>query len=125
MLSIPTWTTSLPRPASKGPVSSGNFFFPKSEPLILAGDFNEPPDAAVYQAMLETDHRLLDTWRAVHPRDYDPPTQHDFTGRPRGHRIDWILVTAPFRVTKAEIIEYNHEGRYLSDHFPYLAEVEY
>ncbi len=101
------------------------FFQDKKEPLILAGDFNEPPDAAVYQEMVRPDRRLLDTWRAVHPKDYDPPTQHDFTGEPRGHRIDWILISDPFRVINAAIVDYNHQGRYPSDHFPYLAEVEY
>jgi endonuclease/exonuclease/phosphatase family metal-dependent hydrolase len=101
------------------------FFLPKPEPLILVGDFNEPPDAAVYEEMTRPGRRLADSWRAVHPRDYDPPTQHDFFGQPRGHRIDWILISAPFQVTKAEIVEYNFQGRYPSDHFPYVAEVEY
>jgi endonuclease/exonuclease/phosphatase family metal-dependent hydrolase len=49
------------------------FFLPKPEPLILAGDFNEPPDAAVYEEMTRPGRRLADSWRAVHPRDYDPP----------------------------------------------------
>jgi len=101
------------------------FFLEKTEPLILVGDFNEPPGAAVYQEMIGPGRRLSDTWRALHPQGCDLPTQHDFGGKPRGQRIDWILITAPFRVTKAEIVGYNQRGRYPSDHFPYAVEVKY
>jgi endonuclease/exonuclease/phosphatase family metal-dependent hydrolase len=101
------------------------FFADKSQPLILVGDFNEPPDAAVFQELAGPGRRLADTWRALHPQGPEPSTQHNFEGQPRGHRIDWILVTAPFQVTKAEVVVYNHSGRYPSDHFPYIAEVDY
>jgi endonuclease/exonuclease/phosphatase family metal-dependent hydrolase len=101
------------------------FCLQKNLPLILAGDFNEPPDAAVYQELTGQDLGLVDTWRTSHAPDHNPPTQHDFAGQPRGHRIDWILISVPFQVTKAEVVEYNHRGRYPSDHFPYVVEVEY
>jgi endonuclease/exonuclease/phosphatase family metal-dependent hydrolase len=101
------------------------FFLKKTEPLILAGDFNEPPDGAVFQQLTGPGSPLLDSWRALHPPGHDPPTQHNFDGMPRGYRIDWILVTAPFRVTKAEVVGYNDGGRYPSDHFPYFVEVDY
>jgi endonuclease/exonuclease/phosphatase family metal-dependent hydrolase len=101
------------------------FFADQDRPLILAGDFNEPPDGAVYQEFTGPGRRLADTWRALHPPGQDPPTQHHFDGQPRGHRIDWILATPPFRVTKAAVVKYNSAGRYSSDHFPYIAEVEY
>ena len=101
------------------------FFLEKPAPLILAGDFNEPPDAAVFHELAGPDRRLADTWRALHPQGPEPSTQHNFDGQSRGHRIDWILVTDPFRVTKAEVVVYNKSGRYPSDHFPYVAEVEY
>ena len=101
------------------------FFLEKKEPLILVGDFNEPPDAAVFRELTGPACRLVDTWRALNPSGLEPPTQHNFDGQPRGHRIDWILITEPFRVTKAEVVGYNRSGRYPSDHFPYIAEVEY
>jgi len=101
------------------------FCLEKNAPLILAGDFNEPPDAAVYQELTRPAPGLVDTWRALHPAGHNPPTQHNFDGQPRGHRIDWILVTDPFRVIKTEVVGYNHAGRYPSDHFPYIVEVEY
>jgi endonuclease/exonuclease/phosphatase family metal-dependent hydrolase len=101
------------------------FFADQDRPLILAGDFNEPPDGAIFQEFTGPGRGLADTWRALHPPGQDPPTQHHFDGLPRGHRIDWILATPPFRVTKAAVVRYNSAGRYPSDHFPYIAEVEY
>ncbi len=101
------------------------FFLKRQEPLMLVGDFNEAPDEAVYQELTGSGSRLFDTWRVHHAPGHEPPTQHNFDGQPRGHRIDWILITPPFQVSGAEIVEYNNAGRYPSDHFPYLAEVEY
>ena len=102
-----------------------DFFVARQEPLMLVGDFNEAPDAAVYQELTGSGSRLYDTWRLLHAPGHESPTQHNFDGHPRGHRIDWILITHPFQVTEAEIVAYNNAGRYPSDHFPYLAEVEY
>lgn len=101
------------------------FFFPRNQPLILAGDFNEPPDGPVYRDLIHADSPLRDTWRAVHPPEEEASTQHGFGGERWGSRIDWILATAPFRVRRAAIITDSQEGRYPSDHFPYEAEVEY
>ena len=100
-------------------------FLGRLTPVILVGDFNEAPEAPVYRLLLAPDTELLDTWRAFHPPGDDPTTQHDFTGQGRGSRIDWILVSPPFQTKKVEIIAYNRAGRYPSDHFPYLAEVDY
>jgi len=102
-----------------------DFFLKRPEPLLLVGDFNEAPEGAVFQELTGSGSRLSDSWRALHAPGQDPPTQHTFDGLSLGHRIDWILITPPFRVTEVEIVEYNNAGRYPSDHFPYLAEVEY
>jgi endonuclease/exonuclease/phosphatase family metal-dependent hydrolase len=101
------------------------FFLPLNRPLILAGDFNEPPDAPVYEEFIHADSPLQDTWRQMNPATEEAPTQHGFDGRPRGSRIDWILTTPPFVVRRVAIVTDNREGRYPSDHFPYEAEVEY
>ena len=101
------------------------FFLPLRLPLILAGDFNEPPGDTVYRDLLQGTSPLRDTWTAAPSPLPEAPTQHGFDGRPRGARIDWILVTPPFRVQRVAIVTDNQEGRYPSDHFPYEAEVEY
>jgi endonuclease/exonuclease/phosphatase family metal-dependent hydrolase len=99
-------------------------FFPLNQPLILVGDFNEPPDSPVYDQLLGAGSPLRDSWRVLHPPGEEATTQHSFDGRPRGSRIDWILLTPPFRVVNALIVTDNQEGRYPSDHFPYAVEVE-
>ncbi len=102
-----------------------DYFTPLGRPLILAGDFNESPDEAVYQELSRDGGPFLDTWRALHPPGEEATTQHYFNGESRGARIDWILVTPPFRVRRVAIITDNRDSRYPSDHFPYEAEVDY
>jgi endonuclease/exonuclease/phosphatase family metal-dependent hydrolase len=101
------------------------FFFPRNHPLILVGDFNEPPEDPVYQELVGENSPLRDTWREVYPPDQETTTQRGFNGELHGNRIDWILATSPFRVRRVAIITDSRDGRYPSDHFPYEAEVEY
>ncbi|MEJ2069087.1 MAG: hypothetical protein P8X58_01550 [Syntrophobacterales bacterium] len=70
------------------------FFQEKPQPLILVGDFNEPPDAAVHQELTCPGCRLMDTWRVLNAPGHDPPTQHNFDGQPRGHRGRLFFVSA-------------------------------
>ncbi len=100
-------------------------FAPLGQPLILAGDFNEPPDDPVYQELVQDGGPFLDSWRLCHAPGDEATTLHFFDGRPRGDRIDWILVTPDFRVDRTAIITDNWEDRYPSDHYPYEAEVIY
>jgi endonuclease/exonuclease/phosphatase family metal-dependent hydrolase len=109
----------------QGAMMIRDFFIPLGRPLILAGDFNEPPDAPVYQEFIREGSPFFDTWRAVRVPGEEASTQHYFDGGPRGTRIDWILATPPFRVRRVAIITDNQENRYPSDHFPYEVEVDY
>jgi endonuclease/exonuclease/phosphatase family metal-dependent hydrolase len=101
------------------------FFVPRNLPLILVGDFNEPPDGPVYREFVQEESPFRDTWRSVPSPAPEAVTQHEFSGQPRGSRIDWIFTTPPFQVRRVAIVTDNQEGRYPSDHFPYEAEVEY
>ncbi|OGP71896.1 MAG: hypothetical protein A2Z73_05250 [Deltaproteobacteria bacterium RBG_13_60_28] len=100
-------------------------FFLREKPMILVGDFNEPPDSPVYREFLGEGSPLGDTWRALHPPGVEATSQHQFDGCPRGSRIDWILLSPPFAVKEAFMVTDNLKGRYPSDHFPYAVEVEY
>jgi endonuclease/exonuclease/phosphatase family metal-dependent hydrolase len=100
-------------------------FMPLGRPLILAGDFNEAPQQPVYQELIREGGPWVDTWRAVHAPAEEATTQHGFNGEARGTRIDWILVTQPFRVRRAAIVADNQDNRYPSDHYPYEVEVDY
>ena len=101
------------------------YFFPKGLPLILVGDFNEPPDSPVYRELTGAGSPLQDSWRTVPEPGMEATSQHDFDGSLRGSRIDWILLSPPFRVRKAFMVNDNQNGRYPSDHFPYAVEAEY
>jgi endonuclease/exonuclease/phosphatase family metal-dependent hydrolase len=100
-------------------------FFPRGLPLILAGDFNEPPESPVYRQLLEEGSPLEDSWRAVHKPGIEETSQHNFDGSSRGSRIDWILLSPQFRVRQAFMVKDHQTGRYPSDHYPYAVEAEY
>jgi endonuclease/exonuclease/phosphatase family metal-dependent hydrolase len=100
-------------------------FTPLGRPMILAGDFNEPPDAAVFKELVRDGSPFIDTWRVWHAPGDEATTQHFFDGEPRGARIDWILVTPPFQVRRVAIVTDNQGNRYPSDHYPYEVEVDY
>ena len=96
-----------------------------SGPVILMGDFNDHPGSDVHRLLTSPDAGLKDTWQLLGLKE-DPAcfTLHGFDGIPQKTRMDWILVSSPFRVKAAQVIR-DHRGKsYPSDHFPYMAEVE-
>jgi endonuclease/exonuclease/phosphatase family metal-dependent hydrolase len=95
------------------------------EPAILVGDFNDPPGSEVHQILAQDGSPFRDTWELLQRPEVEVTTQHKFSGELIGARIDWVLITPPFRLKAATIITYNLEGRYPSDHFPYLSDLEY
>jgi endonuclease/exonuclease/phosphatase family metal-dependent hydrolase len=110
-------------------------------PVVITGDFNMTEDAPGYRTLCagerpsdsqgvegHSQRRLLlvDTYRAVRPwRDEYEATFMDFTGRPDGRRIDWILASGPFDVVTAKIDRFQQGGRYPSDHYPVTAVLRY
>ncbi|MBW1953278.1 MAG: endonuclease/exonuclease/phosphatase family protein [Deltaproteobacteria bacterium] len=101
------------------------YFAQVGQPTILAGDFNDHPGSEVHRLLVEDGSPFRDTWTLLNRPEAEITTQHKFTGELFGHRIDWVLITPPFRVREAMIITYNVNGRYPSDHFPYLVDLEY
>lgn len=95
------------------------------KPMVLAGDFNEAPAARVHQILTGSESPFYDSWPAAGRPEEGVSTQHPFDGSFAGGRIDWILLTPPFRVREAAIITDHYNGRYPSDHFPYIVEVDY
>jgi endonuclease/exonuclease/phosphatase family metal-dependent hydrolase len=95
---------------------------PQEIPLILTGDFNAPADGDVHKVFAAS---LSDAWVAATRRKGPENTFHGFSGNPRPGRIDWIFYRGPLRVTEAETIAHNSNGRYPSDHFPVLAVFEF
>lgn len=96
-----------------------------AKPAVLAGDFNDLPASAVHQTLTGPDSPFQDSYKVLQQPEAGISTQHKFNGEFFGGRIDWILITDPFRLIKGEIITYNQADRYPSDHFPYYVDLEY
>jgi endonuclease/exonuclease/phosphatase family metal-dependent hydrolase len=92
---------------------------PESERVILIGDFNTTPESRVHSILTNA---MTDVWTAAPKRTGPEGTFHDFTGKPQ-RRIDWILVRG-LEAKRVETVTTQREGRYPSDHFPILVELE-
>jgi endonuclease/exonuclease/phosphatase family metal-dependent hydrolase len=98
----------------------------QSCPVILMGDFNALPGSPVHGILTLSAAGLQDTWQAlVKTEDQQSMTHHGFNGVPQKGRIDWILVSDQFRVLDAAIVRDQLDGRYPSDHFPYLVDLDW
>ncbi|OPX40556.1 MAG: hypothetical protein B1H13_06920 [Desulfobacteraceae bacterium 4484_190.3] len=84
----------------------------RKEPVILMGDFNDIPGSNVHQLLGRKERQ-------------DGFTHHGFTGIPQKGRIDWILASSRFAIRDAVIIQDHFNGRYPSDHFPYMVDLAF
>ncbi len=82
-------------------------------PIILMGDFNIRPSNPLYDILRE---KLFDT--ALIRQDYFPTFPTYKTNYPNC-KIDYIFVSKEFKVTDLQIPNFS-----VSDHFPYIAELE-
>ncbi len=103
----------------------GNWAGKQTRPVVLLGDFNDAPGSDAHVLLTGPATRLQDTWKAVKgTEDAGSYTHHGFTGRPAVSRMDWILVDNAFTVNNACILQDSFNGRFPSDHFPYMADIE-
>jgi endonuclease/exonuclease/phosphatase family metal-dependent hydrolase len=85
-------------------------------PLIVTGDFNADKQSGLYRILT---NELAD----VHPNDDN--TYHDYGRIDKGGPIDWILVSAHFKI-QSSCMDYYHENAvYPSDHYPLLATLDW
>jgi endonuclease/exonuclease/phosphatase family metal-dependent hydrolase len=99
-------------------------------PIILAGDLNAEPGSLPLQLL--TGERPVDDSRSP-LRDAsllagggaaNEPTYHNFTGRGQ-ERIDYLLVEPTLRAIRYEVLNAPVDGRWVSDHFPVIAALEW
>lgn len=88
-----------------------------SAPRIVMGDLNADPDDVTLMRLRASG------LRPTLPPDA-PGTNHDFTGRTDGRRIDHILVSEHFEVVTADVRTDRPGGRLPSDHWPVVAELK-
>lgn len=100
---------------------------PKTDPVVVMGDFNSAETSDVVKLLTGKlpglPLRFCDTFRAVHPNAKEFRTAHEFHGATVGEKIDYILVRPNAQVKSSRIL-HDHQGdRYPSDHYPLTAEV--
>lgn len=94
-------------------------------PCILMGDFNAKPNSKLIQRFKDgkyTERRFIAA-QEVNPELYKKTTMGSFKGREEGRHIDYIFVTEEFKVERMEIVKYSKNGKYPSDHYPLVAEL--
>ncbi|MEP7186998.1 MAG: endonuclease/exonuclease/phosphatase family protein [Rhodanobacter sp.] len=93
---------------------------PGNIPIVLTGDFNSTPDRPDH-ALLST--LLQDAWLDAGSRSGPAATFHNFTGNP-DRRIDWIFYRG-FHARDVRTVTTSKDGRYPSDHFPVVADLQW
>ena len=102
-----------------------------SMPTIFMGDFNLAPESKAHELFCgktgtpDIRGNFVDCWQACGKSEVNAGTSNNFNGVKNKTRIDWILATPKFEVKNINIIYYNENGRYPSDHYPVLTELMY
>ncbi len=95
-------------------------------PCILMGDFNDSPGSDVHQLLTDEETGWTDSWIALgHGEGVESMTHHDFNGNAEKCRMDWVLHTRELRSLAAFIVRDHLDGRYPSDHFPYVVDLDW
>jgi endonuclease/exonuclease/phosphatase family metal-dependent hydrolase len=92
-------------------------------PLLLVGDFNAAAEKNKAYEILTKDDFLKDTWKTARERSGEGiGTFNSFKGiQPNGPRIDWILSRGDVTAEKIEIVTFQRDGQFPSDHCPVVA----
>ena len=98
-----------------------------NEPIILMGDFNASENNPAIKIFKDEPLNLVDTFRVVKPDEKMVKTFHGFRGGSfSGGKIDHVfMLPKTGKVSSAEIVRFNKEKRYLSDHYPVRAKLSF
>ena len=96
-------------------------------PAILLGDFNMTLTNESAKYLLQDSYtppvKLTETWNTLYPDLTNMLTCHLFNGGTEGSKIDHIFLTEDLQVLSTQIIYYNQDNRYPSDHYPVTATI--
>lgn len=96
-------------------------------PAVVTGDFNCPPESPPYELL--TSGRadtpgLIDVFLKFNNSYGGTQTFNGFSEESRpGTRIDYVFATPAVKVRRVGIIAERWDGRFVSDHYPVLAEI--
>jgi endonuclease/exonuclease/phosphatase family metal-dependent hydrolase len=97
----------------------------QGRPIIVVGDLNSFEDTKAFATLIGADaagDKLGDSFREIHPeRSPEEASFDDWKGTLKGSRIDFILHSAEFKPTAAEIVRKSYDGLWPSDHYPVTA----
>ena len=98
-----------------------------NEPIILMGDFNASENNPAIKIFKDEPLNLVDTFRVVKPDEKMVKTFHGFRGGSfSGGKIDHVFMLPKMgKVSSAEIVRFNKDMRYLSDHYPVRAKLSF
>ena len=88
------------------------------------GDFNSSPDSHTIKNLGSRHYSNTKRFIAVQDFNkdiYNHSTMSKFNGNEKGLHIDYIFVSEEFSINHVEIVKYNKEGKYPSDHYPIVA----
>ena len=98
-------------------------------PFLLTGDFNaaEGSDPISYlKSDANNTVKMTDSYRVVYPNEVNSGTFHYYSGTTTENKIDYVFAeTGAFTTISAEIIHYNENGNYPTDHYPVAAVIEF
>ncbi|MBX3413993.1 MAG: endonuclease/exonuclease/phosphatase family protein [Pirellulales bacterium] len=95
-------------------------------PVIVVGDFNAVAESNKAYDTLVADGYLTDTWKVAQEKGKPISTFHNYRGpREDGSRIDWILTRGPVTTLSSEVVTFELNGQYPSDHFPVIAKLRF
>ena len=98
-----------------------------NDPIILMGDFNASENNPAIKTFKDEPLNLVDTFRVVKPDEKMVKTFHGFRGGSfSGGKIDHVFMLPKMgKVSSAEIVRFNKDKRYLSDHYPVRAKLSF
>ena len=98
-----------------------------NEPIILMGDFNASENNPAIKIFKDEPLNLVDTFRVVKPDEKMVKTFHGFRGGSfSGGKIDHVfMLPKTGKINSASIVRFNKDKRYLSDHYPVRAKLDF
>ena len=98
----------------------------RGEDVVVCGDFNAGIEEPAHAVMVDPAPAppLVDAFAAAKKADKLVGTVHRFTGKSEKKRDDWVLVGGRLQPLVVTVDKWNRDGRYPSDHFGVVAEIE-
>ena len=96
---------------------------PMPKPVIVTGDFNEGEQGPAVRRMLAGG--FIDTFRAIHPEGPEMTTFNGWEDLTEGEKIDYVFTFGGWKIVSSEILREKPFGKFLSDHYPISATLQY